>query len=94
MFAYTTPVAATADIQWYRVDSEGNETAVEGATSLTYTPTAEDVGYAMKVVVTGTSSYFGESSATSAVVKARDAGNDLGDEISEALLDTLALAIL
>ena len=92
--AYHIPTYATVDIQWYRVDSEGNETAVEGANSLTYTPTAEDVGYAMKVVVTGTGSYFGESSATSAVVQARDAGNDLGDEISEALLDTLALAIL
>ena len=96
--AYHIPTYATVDIQWYRVDSEGNETAVEGANSLTYTPTMEDAGYAMKIVVTGTGSYFGESSATSAIVEVPnpgdDLGDDLGDEISEALLDTLALAIL
>ena len=92
--AYHVPTYATVDIQWYRVDSEGNETAVEGANSLTYTPTMEDAGYAMKIVVTGTGSYFGESSATSAIVEVPNTGDDLGDEISEALLDTLALAIL
>ncbi|MBQ4079173.1 MAG: fibronectin type III domain-containing protein [Thermoguttaceae bacterium] len=96
--AYHVPTYATVDIQWYRVDSEGTETAVEGANSLTYTPTMEDAGYAMKIVVTGTGSYFGESSATSAIVEVPnpgdDLGDDLGDEISEALLDTLALAIL
>ena len=92
--AYHIPTYATVDIQWYRVDSEGNETAVEGANSLTYTPTMEDAGYAMKIVVTGTGSYFGESSATSAIVEVPNPGDDLGDEISEALLDTLALAIL
>ena len=48
----------------------------------------------MKIVVTGTGSYFGESSATSAIVEVPNPGDDLGDEISEALLDTLALAIL
>ncbi len=47
------PTTAKVALQWYRVDASGAETAIEGATSATYTPTNDDLGCALKVVATG-----------------------------------------
>ncbi len=38
-----------AEYRWFRVDSEGNETPIDGATEATYRPTADDVGFRLKV---------------------------------------------
>jgi len=68
--------------QWSRsTSSTGTFTAISGATSSSYTPTATDVGYFLKVVATGTGSYTGtvSSTLTSAVVALpSDVGETLG----------------
>ena len=38
-----------AEYRWFRVDSLGNETAIDGATEATYWPTDADVGFRLKV---------------------------------------------
>lgn len=38
-----------AEYQWFRVDSEGKETSIDGATGATYFPTTADVGFRLKV---------------------------------------------
>ncbi|MBQ2040070.1 MAG: hypothetical protein II486_11525, partial [Thermoguttaceae bacterium] len=50
-----------AAYQWYR-----GTTAISGATSATYVPTADDVGSVLKVAATGTGSYSGSVTATTA----------------------------
>ncbi|MDO4628945.1 MAG: carboxypeptidase regulatory-like domain-containing protein, partial [Planctomycetia bacterium] len=55
--------AATVNYQWYLVTQEGYEYKIEGATSVTYTPRAEELGYYLKVVVTGIGDYVGELSS-------------------------------
>lgn len=60
-----------ATLQWFRVDAEGNETAIEGATNAVYVPTASDVGFALKVVATAANgAYNSQISATTEVVVA------------------------
>ena len=60
-----------ATFQWYRVDAEGNETAIEGATNAAYAPTASDVGFVLKVVATAANgAYDSQISATTEVVVA------------------------
>ena len=48
------PNGATADYQWYR-----GTTPITGATEISYTPDVDDVGYVLKIVVTGTGNYTG-----------------------------------
>ena len=63
--SYPSPGIATASYQWYRGPSIASATtAIPGATSKTYVPTFEDVGYYLKVVVTGTGCYTREVSRT------------------------------
>ena len=62
----TTP-GATAAYQWYRV-GDGGEEAIADATLPSYTVTAADVGFYLKVVATGTGDYFGSASATTTVL--------------------------
>lgn len=38
-----------AEYQWFRVDSQGSETAISGANGATYSPTDADVGFRLKV---------------------------------------------
>jgi glucose/arabinose dehydrogenase/PKD repeat protein len=67
----STPITFT--YQWQRCDTAGGNCGNVGATAKTYTLTAADVGFRMRVVVTATNPY-GSSSATSgptAVVKRR-----------------------
>lgn len=60
-----------ATFQWFRVDAEGNETAIEGATNAAYAPTASDVGFALKVVATAANgAYDSQISATTEIVVA------------------------
>ncbi len=47
-----------ATFQWFRVDADGNETAIEGATTAVYVPTASDVGFALKVVATAANAAY------------------------------------
>jgi len=55
---------ATATYQWYRVDGSGTATAIDGATSSSYTPTSADVGYKIRVTAIGTGAYAGTVTAT------------------------------
>ena len=60
-----------ATFQWFRVDAEGNETPIEGATNAAYVPTASDVGFALKVVATAANgAYNSQISAVTEVVVA------------------------
>ena len=54
-----TPSGATATYQWFRGD-----TAIAGATSSSYTVITADIGYALRVVATGTGEYTGMVSHT------------------------------
>ncbi|SPF53923.1 exported hypothetical protein [Candidatus Desulfosporosinus infrequens] len=52
--------AGTASYQWMSsATSGGTYTAITGATAVTYTPVAGDVGNYLEVVATGTGSYSG-----------------------------------
>ncbi len=60
-----------ATYQWFRVDAEGNATAIEGATNAAYVPTASDVGFALKVVATcANAAYDSQISAITEIVVA------------------------
>ncbi|MBQ1338612.1 MAG: hypothetical protein IIY32_09875, partial [Thermoguttaceae bacterium] len=59
--AAVSPSGATATYQWYR-----GETAISGATSASYVPTSDDVGYALTVTATGSGNYSGSVTATAA----------------------------
>ncbi|MDO5310177.1 MAG: hypothetical protein Q4G03_11905 [Planctomycetia bacterium] len=61
--ATVAPAGATVEYQWLRVDSEGVETAIDGATSRFYVQTEEDFGAYLKVVATGTGAFVGEVDA-------------------------------
>ena len=63
---YTTPVTQSVSAQWYRV-SDGEATAIDGATGLNYVPTAEDVGCYLKIVVEGENGYQGTVEKTTSV---------------------------
>jgi prepilin-type N-terminal cleavage/methylation domain-containing protein len=65
-----TPSGATVTRQWQRSTAAGGTyTNIAGATNTTYTLAAGDLGYYIKVAVTGTGSYAGTStSAPSALV--------------------------
>ena len=56
---YLAPGSGTASYQWYRIDARGVSTAISGARSYAYTPTADDAGCCLKVVATGTGAYTG-----------------------------------
>ena len=66
MTAYTSPVTQSVSAQWYRVTDEG-DVAIDGANTLKYTLKAEDVGYKLKLVVTGEDAYSGTVEQTTAV---------------------------
>lgn len=70
--ATVTPAEATAAYQWYRVDEDGVETAISGATGFQYTLTAEDVGKTVFVKATGTGDFYRTvtSTPTAEVAKA------------------------
>ena len=52
-FTGTTPIAYT--YQWQRCDADGTDCAdIAAATTSTYTLASDDIGYAVRVVVTGT----------------------------------------
>ena len=65
--AHLTIPGATVAYQWYRVGDDGEE-AIADATLSSYTVTAEDVGFYLKVVATGTGDYTGSASAMTAVL--------------------------
>ncbi|MCF0235002.1 MAG: hypothetical protein HUK22_08530, partial [Thermoguttaceae bacterium] len=44
--------------QWYRVDLNGEEIKIDGATGASYAPQLDDVGYALEVVVSGANPAF------------------------------------
>ncbi|MFN8136436.1 MAG: hypothetical protein U0R79_02505 [Propionicimonas sp.] len=48
------PDPVTLSFQWYKVNSKGTSSAIKGATSTTFTPTGAEVGYKLKLKVTGT----------------------------------------
>lgn len=48
------PEPVTLSFQWYKVNSKGTSSAIKGATSTTFTPTGAEVGYKLKLKVTGT----------------------------------------
>ncbi|MBQ2789374.1 MAG: fibronectin type III domain-containing protein, partial [Thermoguttaceae bacterium] len=66
------PTTANVALQWFRVDADGSETAIEGATAATYTPTNADLGFALKVVATGlNAAYASTVSATTGAVEVK-----------------------
>ena len=65
--ANIVPSTATVAYQWYRVDAiNGTETLIAGATSSSYTTTAADAGFRMKVAATGTGLFSGVVEAATA----------------------------
>ncbi|MBP3557939.1 MAG: fibronectin type III domain-containing protein, partial [Thermoguttaceae bacterium] len=65
--ASVAPNGATVSWQWYvGTDATSVTTAINGATSPTFTPTLAYVGQYLKVVATGTGDYDGSVSATTA----------------------------
>ncbi len=72
--ATVDPATATdAAFQWFRVDAQGAETAIDGANAATYTATAADEGFYLKVVATGpNAAYVSTVSATTANVVVQD----------------------
>lgn len=62
--------AKSLKYQWYRVPAEGGEAvAIDGATSETYTLTAADKGYKIKVVVSDATLSGSKEATTGAIVK-------------------------
>jgi len=62
-----TPAGGTASYQWQSATTSGGTYSnIAGATAITYTPVAGDLGYYIHVVATGTGSYTG--TVTSAAV--------------------------
>ncbi|MBR5242938.1 MAG: fibronectin type III domain-containing protein, partial [Thermoguttaceae bacterium] len=63
------PTTANVALQWFRVDADGSETAIEGATAATYVPTTADLGFTLKVVATGLNAAYAStvSASTGAV---------------------------
>lgn len=59
--AVATPSNVFPDYRWLRVDSEGNEFPIYGATNRTYVITTEDEGYAIRVAATGAGVKFGNT---------------------------------
>ena len=59
--ATVSPTDGTAAYRWYR-----GETLISGATSASYVPTADDVGYTLTVTAIGTGSSSGIATATTA----------------------------
>ena len=60
----------TSAVQWQRCDATGSSCrAIQGATTLKYTPTAADVGSTLRVVVTASNAY-GKGESTSPVTEA------------------------
>ncbi|MFC2661928.1 MAG: hypothetical protein ACFNYI_02145 [Eubacterium sp.] len=58
-------------VQWYSVDSNGNLTAISGATSLTYTVDKAFAGGKLAVKITGAGNYAGTiTSSTISVANA------------------------
>jgi prepilin-type N-terminal cleavage/methylation domain-containing protein len=64
-----TPAGATVTRQWQRSTTVGGTyTNIAGATNTTYTLAAGDLGYYIKVAVTGTGSYTGTSTSTASTL--------------------------
>lgn len=61
-----TPATADLAYAWYQVSSSGKATLIPGATSTSYTPEAADVGFRLKVAVTGTQEGYAPLTKTSA----------------------------
>jgi hypothetical protein len=76
----TAPITYT--YQWQRCDAGGGCVDIEGATSSTYTPTADDAGHPIRVVVTAAngagSAASSESAPTAAVAAAPSGGTGAG----------------
>ena len=82
--AVMIPNAATADYQWYRVDGDGVETAIAGATSKSYVVTGADVGFYLKVTAAGTGDYDGlsaEATTTGTVISLAVTLGDVDPEV-------------
>ena len=62
--ATLTPSGATATYQWFRGTESAGYGAIAGATSSSYTVTANDAGFILRVVATGTGEYTGMVSHT------------------------------
>lgn len=64
-----TPSGATATYQWQSAATSGGAyTDISGATSSTYTPVSGDVGRFIKVVATGSNSYYGTVTSVATTV--------------------------
>ncbi|MBV8257486.1 MAG: hypothetical protein JO073_06665 [Actinobacteria bacterium] len=63
-----TDPAATFAFQWQRCDSSGACSPLAGATSATYTPTADDLGQSLRVEVTATGTNGAAATVDSATV--------------------------
>ncbi|MGB7962066.1 MAG: hypothetical protein WCF12_03770 [Propionicimonas sp.] len=61
-----TPATADLAYAWYRVSSSGRSTLIAGALASLYTPGAADVGFRLKVAVTGTQEGYAPLTKTSA----------------------------
>lgn len=61
------PAPVTATYKWYRVSSKNKAKAISKQTKASYTPTWADLGYRLKVVVTGAKSGYTSASVTSAL---------------------------
>lgn len=59
------PDPVTLKYQWYKVSSSGSTSTLTAATSATYLPRSTDVGYRLKVKVTGSKAGFTTVSRTS-----------------------------
>ncbi|MCF0234578.1 MAG: hypothetical protein HUK22_06320, partial [Thermoguttaceae bacterium] len=66
----TTPTAAKngASFQWYYVNADGSETAIEGATNAYFKAKDDAVGKGLKVVVVASGVYAGTVSASTSAV--------------------------
>ncbi len=62
-----TPATADLAYAWYRVSSSGRTTLIAAATAESYTPEAADVGFRLKVAVTGTQEGYTPVTKTSAL---------------------------
>lgn len=78
--ASVTPAQAAVALQWYRIDENGNPTAITGATESTYTVTQADAGHALKCSASSADgSYFSEPSATTEALPKISGTITLGD---------------
>jgi hypothetical protein len=70
--AAVDPAEATATYQWSRVSGDAIITPIEGATAVTYTVQAADIGSKIQVAATGTEDFEGSVTEMTQVAVAKD----------------------